>query len=683
MKKRMTALALAALMVMGTVAAAAGAEKTITVTPMSLSVDGQVGTPTKSDGTPAEVFAYQGATYAPLRYLTELNGNQVIWDKNDPSTAKISTDFVHSVDWSAEYDVVVIGYGMAGATTAIQAADEGAKVLLLEKAAQGHEGGNSRYAGQGFVTVDADKRDEAVEYFKRIRGMYNTPSDDILEAFTDGIISAMDWVKERGGNPLISHRGIGEFKDIEGWDLMNAWSINGKTWDAGAYKWLQGEVAERSDSIDIWFEAPGKHLIQDADTGIIHGVVAEVDGKEYNIRAKNGVVLCTGGYENNQQMIQDFLQLPYGYSKGALYNTGDGIKMAMEVGADLWHMGNIAGPDLNAIDENGRAYGYSIQGVNPNLSTSFTTNSVIYVGPDGTRFVDESVIPGHGFIDYHGQKLRMPTPMPAYCVFDAKALDKTIYKAWGEDKSDEIEKGIIIEAKTLSELTKKLGLPEGSLEATVKQYNEFCAKGEDIQLGRNPDMLIPLDKGPYYAFEVFPTFTNTQGGPRRNAEGSVIDTNGDPIPHLYSAGECGSIWGDIYQGAGNLGECLVFGRISGANAAKAKTDVYAGSVMEGKTPVNFVAKEEATVSTGANEYVGVGSGMGGDVKVKVTMDGKTIKAVEILSHNESPVISDTAIAEMPGRIVKANSTEVDGISGATTTSNAIKAAVENALAQVK
>lgn len=609
-------------------------------------------------------------------------------DSTQPATQTVTQTtaqpetFENTIDWDAEYDVVVIGYGMAGATTAIEAADAGAKVLLLEKAPQGHEGGNSRYAGQGFVTVDADKRDAAVEYFKRIRGKYTTPGDDILEAFTDGIISSVDWVTKKGGNLVIANRGIGEFRDIEGWDLMNAWSMNGKTWDAGTYKWLQGEVAS-SDRIDVWYEAPGKHLIQDSKTKIVHGVVAEVKGKEYNIRAKNGVVLCTGGFENNQQMIQDFLQLPYGYTKGALYNTGDGIKMAMEVGADLWHMGNIAGPDLNAIDENGRAYGYSIQGVHPALSTSFTTNSVIYVGPDGTRFVDESVIPGHGFINYHGQKLRMPTPMPAYCVFDAKALDKTIYKVWSEDKRAEIEAGIIIEAQTLAELTEKLGLPDGSLDATVKQYNEFCANGRDIQFGRNPEMLIPLDQGPYYAFEVVPTFTNTQGGPRRDAQGHVIDTNGNPIPHLYSAGECGSIWGDIYQGAGNLAECMVFGRISGAAAAETKSDVSAASVMDGKTPVNFTAQGNADVTLNSNEYLGVGSGMGGKLTVKVTMENSAIKAVEILSHNESPVISDEAIAQLPVRIVEANSTEVDGISGATTTSNAIKDAVNDALSQVK
>jgi succinate dehydrogenase/fumarate reductase flavoprotein subunit len=592
--------------------------------------------------------------------------------------------FEDTISWDAEYDVIVVGYGMAGAATSIQAAEKGAKVLLLEKAPKGEEGGNSKYAGQGFVTVEPENRDKALEYFKRIRGKYNTPEDDVLAAFTDTIITNADWINSLGGNAIVSAKAIGEFRDIEGWDLMNAWGINGKFFDAGAYNFLHS-VVEKSDLIDVWYEAPGEQLIQDPETKIIHGVVAGVEGKKYNIRAKNGVVLCTGGFENNQQMIQDYLQLPYGYSKGALYNTGDGIKMAMEVGADLWHMGNIAGPDLNAIDKTtGRSYGYAIQGEHPLLSTKFTLGNVIFVGADGTRFVDESVSTGHGFIDFHGMKLRMPVSLPAYCVFDSTAINTTIYHAWGDDKTDEIDQGIIIEADTLDELAEKLELPAGSLASTVKQYNEFCANGEDIQFGRHEETLNPLNTtGPYYAFEVVPTFTNTQGGPRRDAEGRILDTNGTPIPHLYSAGELGAIWGDIYQGAGNLSECISFGRISGIAAAAVKDDVTQKSVMDGITPVNFKIKASQTFETSANEYIGVGSGMGGNLTVKVTMDGKKIVSVEILSQNETKGISDPAIEKIPSEIVEAQSTEVDTVSGATTTSKAIIQAVTDALSKVK
>lgn len=606
---------------------------------------------------------------------------------NNDATAKSNAekDFLDTVSWDAEYDVVVVGYGMAGAVTSIKAAEDGAKVLLIEKAPKGKEGGNSRYAGQGFLYVDPEDRDESLEYLKRIRGEYTTPEDDVLAAFTDQIVSMRDWVKSLGGNPVTVAEGIGEFRDIEGWDLMNAWSINGTTFDAGGYKFFQSVIDQKSDSIDVWYDAPGKRLIQDPETKVIHGVVAQVDGKDYNIHAKNGVVLSTGGFENNQQMIQNFLQLPYGYSKGAHYNTGDGIKMAMEVGSDLWHMSNIAGPDLNAIDKSTeRSYGYAIQGEHPLLSTQFSRGNVIFVGADGTRFVDESVGTGHGFIDFHGMKLRMPVSLPAYAVFDSTAINTTIYEAWGEDKSDEIEQGIIVEANTLDELSEKLGLPAGSLTSTVEQYNEFSANGEDIQFGREKETLHPLNaSGPYYAFELVPTFTNTQGGPRRNAEGQILATDGNPIPHLYSAGELGAIWGDVYQGSGNLAECLAFGRISGANAATVKEDVSQESVMDGKKAVNFKKKNsEQNFKTADNEYIGVGTGIGGELTVKVTMDGEKIAAVEILSHNESKGTSDAAIENLPAAIVEAQSTEVDTVSGASTTSKAILQAVEDALSKV-
>jgi uncharacterized protein with FMN-binding domain/succinate dehydrogenase/fumarate reductase flavoprotein subunit len=463
---------------------------------------------------------------------------------------------------------------------------------------------------------------------------------------------------------------------------MDAWSINGVTYDAGCYKWLQSVVNEHSAAIDVWFNAPGRELIQDPQTKIIHGVLAEVEGKQYRIRAKNGVVLCTGGFENNQQMIQDFYQMPYAYSKGALYNTGDGIKMAWNAGADLWHMGNVSGPDLNAIDKRvGRAYGCNIQGGHVLTGSLFTRGNVIFVGPDGTRFVDESVTPGHGFINYHGMKLRMPVPLPAYCVFDSAAFNTTIYHAWSDDKSKELAEGIIVQANTLDELARKLGLPSGSLSSTVSQYNQFCAEGRDIQFGRNREHLVPLARtGPYYAFEVFPTFTNTQGGPRRDAQGRIAGINGEPIPHLYSAGELGSIWGDIYQGAGNLAECLAFGRISGTNAAAVKNDISQDSVMGGRTPVNFkYVKTTPSYPTAANEYIGAGSGIGGELIVKVSMDGTRIGSIQFLKINESVGISDKAVERIPAAIIRSQSTKVDVVTGASTTSRAIMAAVEDAL----
>ena len=124
-----------------------------------------------------------------------------------------------------------------------------------------------------------------------------------------------------------------------------------------------------------------------------------------------------------------------------------------------------------------------------------------------------------------------------------------------------------------------------TLEKTIAKWNEDVNNGEDTLFSRpvrptqdtshaayrEPITKIwsaPIDTAPFYALELYPCLLNTQGGPKHNAKAQVLDAFGAPIPHLYSAGEFGSMWGIIYQGAGNIGECLVFGRIAGENAAR-------------------------------------------------------------------------------------------------------------------
>lgn len=144
---------------------------------------------------------------------------------------------------------------------------------------------------------------------------------------------------------------------------------------------------------------------------------------------------------------------------------------------------------------------------------------------------------------------------------------------WSEDNMAEIEKGWIPTANSISELAEKIGLDPEALEATVAAYNATVEAGEDAEFDRaivdddGNQVSFPIATPPFYAHELYPTLLNTQGGPRRNAQAQVIDAFGEPIPRLYSAGELGSFWGIIYQGAGNNTESMVFGRIAGANLA--------------------------------------------------------------------------------------------------------------------
>jgi succinate dehydrogenase/fumarate reductase flavoprotein subunit len=137
---------------------------------------------------------------------------------------------------------------------------------------------------------------------------------------------------------------------------------------------------------------------------------------------------------------------------------------------------------------------------------------------------------------------------------------------WSQDNSAELAKGWIKTAASLASLAEQVGLHPGTLEATVKRWNHDCETKQDPQFGRVL-MLAPIATPPFYAVELSPSMLNTQGGPRRNEKAQIVRPDGTPIPRLYSAGELGSIYGYLYQGTGNIGECLAFGRVSGRNAA--------------------------------------------------------------------------------------------------------------------
>ena len=111
-----------------------------------------------------------------------------------------------------------------------------------------------------------------------------------------------------------------------------------------------------------------------------------------------------------------------------------------------------------------------------------------------------------------------------------------------------------------------VGLDPEALEDTVSRWNRYSDAGKDAEFGRTL-MMEPIAEGPFYAVELSPSMLNTQGGPRRNEKGQIVRPDGTPIPRLYSAGDLGSIYSYLYQGTGNIGECLAFGRISGRNAA--------------------------------------------------------------------------------------------------------------------
>ncbi len=488
--------------------------------------------------------------------------------------------------WDKEADVVVVGYGVAGASAAINAFDAGAKVLILEKLPQGQEGGNSCVCGGAIFTIfDPDL---GPQYIKAMSG--GTMPDDVMAALTKGMYENIAWFKSQGTEivpvtPATYSTVNNDYPDLPGSKGALRYQIKFDNMRGSAiFKWFKAQVDKRG--IEVLYGTPGKKLVQEPNTREILGVVAETAGKTIYIKGKRGVVLTTGGFEFNNDMKSNFHvpKLIY-YGQGSPGNTGDGIKMAMAVGADLWHMANntAGAPSIGLAPRPGFQAAFGLTKPTANL---------LYVNHYGKRFINEYRANQHGLghwpiLAFYDTELHDYPNIPCYMVFDETlrvkgplgptkdslsgwaALKEGF--VWSQDNSTEIGKGWIIKADTIRDLAGKLKIDPAILEATVNTYNKYADAGADPEFGRPKANLAPVKTPPYYAIELAPIILNTQGGPRRDKDAHILDVEGKPIPRLYSAGELGSVFGYIYNGGCNIGgDCIAFGRIAGKNAAAEK-----------------------------------------------------------------------------------------------------------------
>jgi succinate dehydrogenase/fumarate reductase flavoprotein subunit len=478
-------------------------------------------------------------------------------------------------EWDLEADVVVVGFGAAGAAASVTAHELGAKVVILEKAPEGQEGGNTRVAGQGYLNTSS--AEQAIAYLTALCGPYTVPPA-MIRVWAAEMCENNAWLAGLGGDPQEhQHPPVGiEFPDLPGSNCVHKFH-DGPTYGY-SYTWQLFERLVKQRPIALHYETPGRELIQHDGTKAILGVRAQRGGKSIAVKARQAVVLTCGGFENNQQMIRDYLPgIPYCYTSGTPYNEGDGITMAMSVGADLWHMNNYAGPSM-ALKVPEIRTTLSMQALHYSKAMP---GGMIVVGPDGRRFADEKFKTRHGKVPVNGCWLPLSTPCPMFLIFDHTLFAAgPLYDShpshgwtqiierydWSEDNSAELAKGWIRTADTLPALAAVLGLDPAALADTVKRWNRSCEAGRDAEFGRTL-MLAPILDGPFYAVELSPSMLNTQGGPRRNEKAQIVRPDGTPIPRLYSAGELGSIYSYLYQGTGNIGECLAFGRVAGRNAA--------------------------------------------------------------------------------------------------------------------
>jgi hypothetical protein len=540
--------------------------------------------------------------------------------------------------WDYTADVVVVGYGGAGVAAAIGAYDAGASVLILEKAPKGFEGGNSGVAGGSSKIITP-----LTDFITIVNMMcYGTTPLDVITAFCTETTNLPNWISKLGGTTVMgasstatsSTNPVGVPPSLYAGFVSPDMSVASMTIGVPAFSYplkTPGKATGASGSgkdlfaffdhcragrgIPVMYQTPGTQLIQNPSTNEIVGVVAmDWTGQTINVRANKGVILATGGFENSpwfqRQYGPVYPATEYLAFWGSPYNTGDGLNMAMQVGAQLWHMGKKDDTTLSlACKVGSQQIGDALV-----LSTIgggvSTTSPVIHVNRNGQRFYNEYRHTGHNdstlaydayvetFVSTSGQNDAQNYSdwpnIPFYAIFDSKAMTAgplssswptaTLYYApihnlyqWSPDNSVELAAGWIVTADTPQDLGAKItcrdfygnvvGMNAAGLAATVTAYNAACAAGVDTQFGRQKASLIPFTGGPYYAMDIVECQTNTDGGPAHDAQERTLDVNNNPIPRLYSPGELGSLWGGLYWGAGNVPEAICMGRVAGVNAA--------------------------------------------------------------------------------------------------------------------
>lgn len=510
--------------------------------------------------------------------------------------------------WDEECDILVVGYGGAGAAAAITAATEGlGDVLVIEAAPEGDEGGNTRTCGQ--IIFCPRSVEGALEYQGNLNADY-VVADDLMRAWAEEITQNAAWLTSIGGNPVETPIASPEFPDIAGAEASCNYIIDGTMGHQSLWNFLKGKEAELG--IKVRYGTRAMELVQEA--GEVHGVVAQTADGDIAIKAKKAVILSCGGFENNPEMISAYhgigMNGNYIVPLGTPFNRGDGIRMAQRLGAGLWHMNNFsrggwAMPALIDRDDE-----FARCGTFP----AYPSRDYIYVGGNAKRWAyEESTgLTRHGKTEVHGVYMDQAVPLPGYVILGSKCFEGgriasplPYLAAWSMEKmdaeatnEDDLAKGVFFKGDTVAELAAQIGLDPDVLTATVEEYNAGAANNEDPLFGRgqdfysaNQDMtgrdnskfegdgsepsisafnLVPLEP-PFYAFPLHIGLLNTQGGPTRSAKGEVTDVDGNPIPRLFAAGEMGCIYSYMYNGGGNVGEALASGRIAVRNAAQLET----------------------------------------------------------------------------------------------------------------
>jgi len=446
-------------------------------------------------------------------------------------------------------DVVVLGGGAAGLMAAVEAADAGREVLVLEK--QPAIGGSTALSGGYVALCETDlqpgTRDELLADLRASHR--HDAQDDLSVAYVDDAPDTYRRLNDLG----IRFAGTMQFAN-----MSRAWGHELPLGDQGGGAQIVDRLAAaaRDRGVRIVAGVRTTRLVSD-DAGVV-GVVAEVDGHRSVVAAGRGVVVATGGFTRNPDLIkaygrpgtEDILPITGAGSHG------DGLLMASALGAATSYVGRGVAPTTPVEPATGKGCVVNYHGG-------------ILLNREGRRFCDESAV----YVDLCWAGLAQTDHFMVQ-VFDDAARAAYATTMVGQVMSG----GDTFTGDTVEELLGAVadatGLDAATAVATVHEYNRYASAGADPVFGRRhligtDGALRPIDQPPFQAIVVVPGTTHFNGGLRVAADMAVVDVFGDPIPRLFAAGEVtGGFHGSGYMPATHVGSALIFGRRAGRSAAQ-------------------------------------------------------------------------------------------------------------------
>lgn len=472
--------------------------------------------------------------------------------------------------WDIETDVLVVGAGGAGVSAAAEAALNGAKVLVLEKSGimggtTNLSGGVMQAAGTAYQKEFTAYQDDTPEkhaalWIKAGEGMVD---EELVTDLANGAPEHIAWLADTCGikwTSLYGHCHIPYVPNELYADRIHVYEGGGAAGSGGIYVKAVWTVAE-ANGAEMQMNTEVTKLIQAAD-GTVTGVVAVQDGKEVRVKANKGVILCTASIDQNKEMAkrlspQQYYDLNNGICLSVGTDTGDGIRMGMEIGADVMGFGGC-------IDFCGRT-GSGTDNRTPTFP-SFIVNQ------NGFRFVCEDATYAYHYRAIFQQSVALDGA--TYMVFGTSSITNSIavasgYASWNEESAKaDVEAGNLYYGETIEDLAAAIGVPAANLKAQLDMWNAYAEAGEDTQFGRLTGV-EPIT-GPFYAYKNVAYNLGALGGLKINVNAEVIDVNGNVIPHLYAAGLNAGGWiGPYYPGSGTaIIGTVHWGRRAGAVAAK-------------------------------------------------------------------------------------------------------------------